>query len=124
MAGRHQPMNGADSPAALRDAGLGALLVTWYAEVVDDYSQSFGLLREGDERYTLTGLTKDQARYALTILNHGGIDTDPDRNPDWVYELEEMVEQTTCDRCSLPMFRGEAQQDDPDGFVLCTEHQP
>lgn len=84
-----------------------------------EYPGVWTVYGENDEgHYLLFGIDEDQARYATTILNAGGVDTTLPWN-DLRYEIEERIERIKCWRCGVSIFAGQA---DPDG--RCPDCQP
>lgn len=79
--------------------------MTYTAEIADDFRRErdgWAVVREGDERFFLTGLTKGQAEYGALIADADVFPYDNDSdNAAW---LEEMVVPTQCGICDGVVF--------------------
>lgn len=90
--------------------------MTHVIEAQPDARAGYSVGIEGDERYLLTGLDREQAEYAVMLLKAKWIELD---GTDAVAYLREAVTRVECSRCGDLHFSAEM---DPAG--RCTGCQP
>lgn len=79
--------------------------MTFTAETYDEYragAEGWGIVRDGDERFFLMGLTRKQAEYGAMIADADAFPFDSDAdNADW---LREQIAHVVCERCGMARF--------------------
>lgn len=85
----------------------------FYAGFVDDTRRGFWAILDNDvwdDRYILTGLSKEQAIFGVEILQHEGVGH-MDDFIELQNDLLEMIEAVTCTICEKHFMRAQLHND-------------